>query len=98
MPDKPMTELKITKWTLSEMEETCALWRARVAELEAAEKEAETIDEPPTEPESQAAIDAIRLNLLESRLADLARQHEGHHHDGWRNGPAVGSTTGPRYG
>ncbi len=74
------------------------LWKREVNILEAAEEEPQAIDEPPDESEPQATIDRIHLASLGSRIAELNMQFQNHHHDGWRNGPVEGSTTGPLYG
>lgn len=79
------------------------LWESRVKTLEAVEQlpwPGERIDEPgdpPTESEAQADIDRVRLNALDSHLAKLRLEYDYHCHEGWRNGPNVGTTTGPRH-
>jgi len=63
-----MSELKITRWTLSHFEEACALWRGRVAELEAAERK-------PPEPTETQASEPDELQELHDQIDQLRGKH-----------------------
>ncbi len=83
---------------------------ARVAELEAAEREAEKPQESQQNPTSErlqqldnwcTALDVESTasrrcqEQMSERLAALERRLESHSHDFFRNGPIEGCTTGP---